>query len=300
MAVSAKQVVVTSFLVDLLDLTSSVVVAFISGSVVMVAQTLEGAADLVSSGMLIFGLNRSLRHPDKNHPFGHGRELYFWTLISALFTFSVSATLSFYFGWQRFLNPSPVSNILWANLVLILTVATNGYALFLSMHRLARKKHQHLAQVFFNSDLIETRATFMLDLMGTFASILGLVALLIYAFTGDMRFDGIGAMAIGVTLSLMAFFLIIGVRDLLVGKSAAKETEDKIKQAALSIEAVKTVTRLRTNHIGPDQLLVELSISVRRDLITGQIEKIISEVKQKIKSRVKEAEFIQIELRQSD
>ncbi len=297
MAVSAKRVVVTSFLIDLLDLSSSVVVAFLSGSVVMLAQSLEGAADLVSSGLLIFGLNRSLRHPDKNHPFGHGRELYFWTLISALFTFSVSASLSFYFGWKRFLNPSPVSNILLANLVLLLTVATNGYALFLSIHRLTGKKHQHLAQVFFNSDLIETRATFVLDLMGTFASILGLVALTVYAFTGDMRFDGLGAMAIGVTLSLMAFFLIIGVRDLLVGKSASAETEEKIRKAAISVKAVKTVTRLRTNHIGPDQLLVELSISVKKSLITTQIEKIISEVKQKIRSQVKEAEFIQIELR---
>ncbi len=297
MAVSAKRVIVTSFLVDFLDLLSSIVITLISGSVVMLAQAFEGGADLVSSGLLIFGLNRSLRHPDKNHPFGHGRELYFWTLISALFTFSVSASFSFYFGWKRFLNPAPIHNLFLANLVLLVTIATNGYALFLSIQRLIGKKHEALGHAFFTSPLIETRATFVLDLMGTLASILGLLALLIYAVTSDLRFDGLGAMAIGATLALMAFFLILGVRDLLVGKSASLEIEEKIKKAALSVRAVKSVTRLRTNHIGPDQMLIELSISVRRDLITTQIEKIIGEVKQKIRNLVKEAQFIQIELR---
>lgn len=297
MAVSAKRVIITSFLVDFLDFLFSTVVAILSGSVVMLAQALEGGADLVSSGLLIFGLNRSLRHPDKNHPFGHGRELYFWTLISALFTLSVSATLSFYFGWKRFLNPHPISDLFLANLVLLVTVLTNGYALFLSIRRLVGKNTQSLGYAFFTSPLIETRATFVLDLMGTLASILGLSALLIYGVTGDLRFDGLGAMAIGVTLGIMAFFLILGVRDLLVGKSASPEIEAKIKKAALSVRMVKSITRLRTNHIGSDQMLVELSISLRSDLITGQIEEIIGRVKQKIRTSVKAAAFIQIELR---
>lgn len=297
MAVSAKRVIITSFLVDAVDLASSIVVAIISGSVVMLAQALEGGADLISSGLLIFGLNRSLRHPDKNHPFGHGRELYFWTLISALFTFSVSAGLSFYFGWKRFLHPSPVHNLWLANAILLITAATNGYALILSINRLTGKKRQSLGHIFFNSPLIETRATFVLDLTGTMASILGFLALVVYLLSGDLRFDGLGAMAIGITLALMAFFLIAGVRDLLVGKSVSFETEKKIKQAALSVGEVKDILRLRTNHIGPGQMLIELNILVERDLKTTQIEKIISKIKQKIRTSIKEAEFIQIELR---
>ncbi len=297
MAVSARRAVVTSFLVDFLDLSSSLIIAWISGSVVMLAQALEGGADLVSSGLLIFGLNRSLRHPDKNHPFGHGRELYFWTLISALFTFSISATLSFYIGWKRFLYPSHIHNLFLANLILLITVVTNGYALIISMQRLTGKKHESLGQAFFTSPLIETRTTFVLDLMGTLASLLGLAALLVYGFTGDIRFDGLGAMAIGATLALMAFFLILGVRDLLVGRSVSPEIEKKIIKAALSLKDVKSVTRLRTNHIGPDQILVELSISLDRDLITSEIEDIIIEIKQKIRQSVKEADFIQIELK---
>lgn len=295
--VSAKRVVITSFLVDFLDLISSIVASVLSGSVVMLAQALEGGADVVSSGLLIFGLNRSLRHPDKNHPFGHGRELYFWTLISALFTLSVSASLSFYFGWKRFISPQPIHNLILANLVLFITFLTNGYALFLSIRRLVGRETKSLGHAFFTSPLIETRATFVLDLMGTLASLLGLTALLFYVIFGDLRFDGLGAMAIGITLAAMAFLLILGVRDLLVGKSASFEIEEKIREAALSIKAVKGISRLRTNHIGPDQILVEMGISLSRELKTLEIEDIIHEIKQKIRNCVQEAEYIQIELK---
>lgn len=296
MVVSAKRVVVTSFLVDFLDLLTSVVVAFLSGSVVMLAQALEGGADLISSGLLLFGLNRSLKISDKDHPFGHGRELYFWTLISALFTLSVSAGLSLYFGWHRFINPTPIKDLFLANLVLFITVLTNGYALALSIKRLVGKSSQTVGLAFFTSPLIETRATFVLDLMGTLASLIGLGALSIYYFSGDLRFDGLGAMAIGVTLAVMAVLLVLGVRDLLVGKSASPDIEEKIREATLSLVSVSGITELRTNHIGPDQILVELDVKLK----TGQEGKgseIVGEIKRSIKSAVPEVQYIQVEIK---
>lgn len=294
--VSAKRVIITSFLVDVLDFLTSIVVAIISGSVVMLAQALEGGADLVSSGLLIFGLSRSLRRSDKNHPFGHGKELYFWTLISALFTLSISAGLSFYFGWERFIHPQPIHDLFLANAVLLITILTNGYALFLSIQRLAGKNPQSLGHAFFTSPLIETKATFVLDLMGTSASIIGLLALSIYGLTGDLSYDGLGAMAIGVTLAVMAFFLVLGVKDLLVGKSVTPQVEEKIKKAALQVPAVIEVTDLKTNHIGPDQILIALDIKLNDNLQTTEIEKIIEEVKRTIRNSVKEASFIQVEI----
>lgn len=296
MVVSAKRVVVTSFLVDFLDLLTSVVVAYLSGSVVMLAQAFEGGADLISSGLLLFGLNRSLKISDKDHPFGHGRELYFWTLISALFTLSVSATLSIYFGWHRFINPTPIKDLFLANLVLFITVLTNGYALALSIKRLVGKSSLTVGLAFFTSPLIETRATFVLDLMGTLASLIGLGALSIYYFSGDLRFDGLGAMAIGVTLALMAVLLILGVRDLLVGKSASPEVEEKIRGAALSLESINSVTELSTNHIGPDQILVELDVKLKTGLEAKGPE-IVGEIKRSIKSAVPEVQYIQVEIK---
>src|SRR5687768_12362924 len=99
--ISANKVLLVSFLVDLFDVLTGVIVTWLSGSVVMLSQALEGIADLASSGFLVLGLNRSRKKADSKYPFGYGRELYFWTLISALIMFSVTSTFTIYFGWQR-------------------------------------------------------------------------------------------------------------------------------------------------------------------------------------------------------
>lgn len=98
----------------------------------MLSQLLEGISDLLSSGLLMVGLVRSRQKANREHPFGFGRELYFWALLSAVVTFTVTATLSIFFGWQKFLHPAPVHNIYSAFIVLGITALTNGYAFYLS------------------------------------------------------------------------------------------------------------------------------------------------------------------------
>ena len=96
--ISAKKVIVVSFVVDLLDIVLSIGVAIITGSVIMLTEALEGVSDLVASGLLWIGLKRSTRREDRSHPFGYGREIYFWTLLSALIMFGVTSTVSIYLG----------------------------------------------------------------------------------------------------------------------------------------------------------------------------------------------------------
>ena len=105
--VSAKKVIITSFLVDFLDIFLSFIVAIHSGSVVMLTQVLEGVSDLSSSGLLLIGLKKSGRKADRTHPFGYGREIYFWTLLAALIMFGFTSTISIYFGWKRVITPEP-------------------------------------------------------------------------------------------------------------------------------------------------------------------------------------------------
>ena len=223
--ISSKRVIVTSFLVDFLDVVLSLTVAILSGSIIMLTQVLEGVADLVSSGFLLIGFYRSVQKENKSHPFGYGTEIYFWSLLSALLMFGLTSTLSFYFGWQRFFNPEPLKDINLALIVLIITFFTNAYAFFLSFFKLLRKRPwKHIIRIFYLSSLVETKTTFILDLMGTAASLLGVIALGIYIFTGDGRFDGLGAMIIGIFLAICSFFLVLGIRDLLIGKSASENT----------------------------------------------------------------------------
>lgn len=299
--ISSTRVIFTSFIVDILDIILSFTVALLSGSVVMISQVLEGFADLASSGFLVVGVNRSSKNEDKTHPFGYGREIYFWTLISALLMFGITATLSFYLGLQRFQNPQPVHDISLAFIVLGITIITNGYALFVSLKRLLRNRSiQNVIKIFYRSSLIETKTTFILDLMGSLASFLGMLSLLIYIITGDYRFDGLGAMVIGIVLAIFSYFLILGIRDLMVGKSASPETELRIKEATKKIKEVESVLDLKTMHVGSEKLLVNMEVNLESDMTTRQIEKIIDKIKAKVEQEVPSVKYIQVELETVD
>src|SRR5687768_2919413 len=106
--VSAQKVVLTSVFVDLVDVILNIAVAIFTGSVVMLAEALQGAADLLAAGLIFIGLRRARKKADSEHQFGHGKELYFWTLISAVVMFTLTSGLSIYFGFQRFTHPEPI------------------------------------------------------------------------------------------------------------------------------------------------------------------------------------------------
>ena len=218
-------------------------------------------------------------------------------MLSALVMFGITATLSFYLGMQRFLNPQELNNISLAYLTLIITALANAYSLSLSLKRLSKSmKLLELPKIFLNSPLIETKTTFVLDLMGTASSILGLIALILFGITQDLRFDGLGTMLISIVLSIMAFLLLKGVKDLLVGKSASTAEAEKIREAALKIPEVKNVLDLRTMYLGPEKLLVNLEVHLKDNLTTDEIEVLVDKIKESIKSQVPDVHHIQVEL----
>ncbi len=295
--ISSTLVVIISFLVDILDIVLSLAVAILSGSVIMLSQVLEGVADLVSSGLLLVGIARAGQKADRQHPFGFGKELYVWALLSGIVMVGISATLSIFFGWQRFLYPQKIQDLHLAFLVLAFTTLTNGFAFYLSLKRLLRGRNlNQVIKIFLHSSLIETKTTFILDLMGTTASILGMIALIIYKITGDFRYDGFGAILIGAMLAILAFILLMGVVDLIVGRSASMEVEDRIRLAALTIPKVNKILGLRTLHIGSEKLLVNMEVNLSSRLTTRQIENLIDKIKMKIRKEVPQAKHVQVEL----
>lgn len=295
--ITSEKVVTTSFLVDISDFSISLIVAIVTGSVVMLSQAMQGGADLLSSGLMVLGVRKSKRLPDRKHPFGYGREVYFWTFLSALTTFTITAGLSFYLGINRFLNPQPIHNVNLAILVLFVSILTNGYALSLSFRRLLGKKvYKNILQIFIHSAFIATKTAFVLDLMGALASILGFIALLLYKFSNNQRLDGLGAMLIGITLALLAVFILKNAKDLLVGQSAPPQTEEKIKSTVKALAEVNKVIALRTLHIGTGTLLVDIEVNLQDDLTTDKIEALIGQIQADIVKQVPEAKDVRVEL----
>ncbi|MFC1647097.1 cation diffusion facilitator family transporter [Patescibacteria group bacterium] len=294
--ITHEHAILVSFLVDISDVVINVIVVMLSGSVTMLSQALQGAVDLLASGFLYVGSKRAKRVADKMHPFGYGRELYLWIFLSGMVMFGVTSTLSFYWGYIRFINPQPITNIIFAFGALILSLFTNGYAFMLSLKRLQKDKpNADIFDLFFRSSLIATRTTLLLDFMGTLASVYGLLALAVYSVTGNYRYDGVGAMLVGVTLAFFAFFILKDVKNFLIGKSVPFELLNDIANCIRSFPEVNSIIDLKATYIGVEKLFVISDINIKDGLNTNSIERLIEDIENNIKHKIPQSAYIHIE-----
>jgi cation diffusion facilitator family transporter len=260
------------------------------------AEALEGGSDLVASGLLFVG-RISNQRATKKHPFGFGKALFSWTLLSASAMLVFGAGLSFYFGWRRFLEPQEVSHIGLAYGTLCISIVTNGYGVSVSARRLLEwRPLTELKHVLLNSTYVETKNTFILDVTGTSAAAMGLIALILYQGTGYQGFDGLGGMLMGVIIAVASIILISGVKGYLAGKSASPEIEKQIRDAVLESKQVKNVLELATMYLGSHKLLLHLDIEVSRSATAKELGELMEVLKERIKKKVPIASTIQIEV----
>ncbi|HEV7454496.1 MAG TPA: cation diffusion facilitator family transporter [Candidatus Saccharimonadales bacterium] len=277
---STRRVLVTSFFVDVLDVAMNATIAIITGSVVMLAETLEGFADMCSAGLLLIGFKKSARRANKLHPFGFGKELYFWSTLAAFVMVAITATLSFRIGYDKFNDPTAVKHIGIAIVVLAVAVVTNGYSFMLSARKLLEGKPvKKLWEAFLASPHIAPKSTLVLDAMGVMAAIFGLLSLTLYLVTGNSQFDGIGAMLVSLVLVASAVVLLITIRSLVIGQSAPREMERRIRDAVREIPEVRHIVGMRTMMLGSDSLLVNIDVHIRDGLSTDQIESVVEKVR---------------------
>ena len=294
--ITAKKTVTTSFLVDLADIIMNVIVMSITGSVVMLAEALEGGSDLLASAALLIGLSISKRRADKRHPFGYGKALFSWTLISALIMLIFAAGLSFYFGLKRFLDPHEIKSIYLAYGALGISIISNGYSFSLSTRRLLNgERFKNIIKIFLKSTHVETKNTFILDFTGTAAAVMGMISLIIYQAAGLQQFDGLGGMLIGLLIAFSSVVLIAGVKNFLIGKRATPAIEKQIKMAALRVKNVTEIFELHTMYLGSEKLLIHLDIGIEDPITLKDIEAVVEKVKEGVKKEVPIAYSIQIE-----
>ncbi len=298
---SSEQIVFISFLTNISDILLNLVVGLITGSVSVLAQSLQGAADLATSGTLMFGVRRAKQHANEDYPFGYGREVFFWVLISAMFMLIVTGGASIYLGVDRILNPKPLSDNWLAVAALTVAIFTNGYAFSLSYKGL--KKSERKASILDgikNSSLLELKAAFLIDGAGLLAAVLGLVAVIASEISGSGIFDALGSIMVGLIMVVFAVLLIKDVKNFLVGKSASKRIKGQIVKAATSVKGVQDVLDLRTMFLGSDRLLVVIELHIDERLKTKSIELLSDEVKAVIKKRVPRVEIVQVEVETPD
>lgn len=281
---SSKKIIIAAFLANFAIMISKFIVTGVTGSTAMLAEGLHSLADTGNQLFLLVGLWLSQRPADKLHPFGYGKENYFWAFVVAITMFVVGAVVSIWQGVEKLIHPHEVVSIGWALGVLVASVGFEGVA-FTIAYRHAKKSlnGRPLWRYIHQSKEPATITVLMEDSAAMIGLGLAITGLLLAHFTGLMWFDGATSIAIGVLLACVAGVLSLETKSLLVGEAVEPEQRQAILDELGKLPEVIEVLDLRTMHLGPEKVLAAARLHLVDDLTTDQIEKLFDRAETNIK-----------------
>ncbi len=259
--------------------------AFVTGSSAMLSEGIHSLVDTGNQILLLYGLKQAKKPADEEFPFGHGKEIYFWSFIVAILIFAVGAGVSIYEGVHHVMHPSQIENPMVNYIVLGLALIFEGGAWFFAFKEFGKVKgkHGYIEAVQRGKD-----PSMFVVLFEDSAALLGLLIALagiwLTQVTGIAVFDGIASIFIGLVLAGTAVWLAIETKSLLIGEGANKEVINSIRQIAESFEEVEKVNELLSMHMGPEFLLVTISIRFKRGQLTRELETVIHALDSAIKA----------------
>ena len=288
--------ILKSLAVNVVIAVSKGVAAFITGSGAMLAETLHSFADCGNQLLLLKGVRATRRPPDKAHPFGYGRAMYFYSFIVALLLFFGGGVFSIYEGVHKIEHPEPVQDTGVALIILLVSIVLEGWSTLGNIRAMNKRRG---ATGFFPY----LRATKDSDLIVVFgensAAVLGLllamIALVLAYETGDGRWDAAGSIAIGAVLVLVASFLAREVKSLLVGEAADPALVRQFEELADIDPNVEQVLNVLTLQQGPGEIVVAAKLRFRSGMDTDTLVEAINAFERALKARVPEVRWSFIE-----
>ncbi len=272
-----------------------------TGSSAMLSEAIHSLVDTGNQGLLLYGLRKSKRPADKAHPFGYGRELYFWAFVVALLIFSIGAGVSLYEGIHKVRNPEPITSPIINYVVLGLAMVFEGVAFFLAAREFNRRRGKVPVWRAVRQSKDPGLFTVLFD---DAAAMVGLVI----AFTGLLAaeyfalpwMDGAASIGIGLLLGGVAIFLCFETKGLLIGEAVSDEFTASLNTVINASEVVNQINELRTMHMGPEDVLVAVSLEVRDDMDTGTLEDAIYALEQDIRKAHPEVKRLFIEIQSGE
>jgi cation diffusion facilitator family transporter len=267
-----------------------------TGSSSMLAESVHSVADTGNQGLLLLGGRRARRARDTAHPFGYGRERYFYAFVVSLVLFSAGGIFALFEGVEKVRHPHEIDNASIAIGVLAVAIVLEGLSL-----RTARNESKALkGQASWWEFIRRTKNPELpVVLLEDTAALLGLMFALIgvslAVVTGDGHWDGVGTLAIGVLLVVVAVTLAVETKSLLIGESASADVESSIVDALLAGPEVDRVIHLRTLHLGPEELLVAAKIAVAHDNTADMVARGIDAAERRVRAAVGMATVIYLE-----
>jgi cation diffusion facilitator family transporter len=295
-----KRSIYAALVANALIAVSKFVAGFISGSSSLLAEGAHSVADTINQVFLRISLPLSRSGPDREHPFGHGKDRFFWSLLVAVGLFVAGAVFSIYEGVTAITGESERNeSYLIAYVVLGAAFVFEAGALVVSSREFGRAAREE-NRSFWEHFKVTRNTTMKVPLYEDAAALVGLViagaGLLLTQLTGNRVFDGLGAIGVGLVLGFVAFELGRDSRALLLGEAVPPEDEEQLREIITSFDEVSDILRLLTMHLGPNAVLVNAEIHVVDGLDTDQIEELLERITGVMREEVPEVVETFIEL----
>jgi cation diffusion facilitator family transporter len=255
-----------------------------TGSSAMLTEGVHSLVDTGNQGLLLLGLHRAARPPDRGHPFGHGMELYFWSFVVALMIFALGGAFSIYEGVLKIMDPEPMSQP-WINfLVLGLAIVFEGTSFTIAFREQRRRRAGKLLEVVRASKDPSLFAVLLEDSAALAGLVVALIGVVAATYLDFPQADGMASIGIGLLLVGTASFMANETRSLLTGEAATPEVVADIRRILEADPRVVTVMEVLSLHLGPREVLVGVTIDFNDDLPGGEIENAADELSQAIQA----------------
>ncbi|MBU3063439.1 cation diffusion facilitator family transporter [Nocardia sp. NEAU-G5] len=270
--------------------------AFITGSGSMLAEAVHSLADTGNQGLLLLGRKRAEQQADERHPFGYGRNRYFYSFVVALVLFTLGSMYAIWEGIHKIQHPEKLSSPVVAVVILAVAAALEGYSFATAMRESAALRGDTGWWRFIRTSRNPELPVVMLEDTGALIGLLiALLAVVLTMLTNDPVWDGIGTVGVGILLGAIAIVLIVEMKSLLIGEGATPDQVRAIRENLVDGVRIDRVIHLRTEYLGPEDMLVAAKVAIVPGLEIADIAAAIDDAEARVRAAVPVARLMYIE-----
>lgn len=291
----SNKAILAAFVANLGIAVAKFVGFLITTSSSMLAESIHSLADTGNQALLLIGGRRSARSADDEHQFGYGRERYFYAFVVALVLFTLGSAFAVYEGIHKLRHPEPIESPMVAVVILLVAICLEGFSLRTAVVESNHSRGNRSWPSFIRHSKSPELPVVLLEDLGAMIGLAIAMVALVLGWTVDPIFDGVGTVIIGALLGVIAVVLAVEMKSLLIGEAADPEEQRRIEEAIEGSRSVERLIHLRTEHLGPEQILVAAKVSFSADLSVEALSAAIDGTESEIRAAVPNAALIYIE-----
>lgn len=296
MSADSHRAIVAAFAANLAIAVAKFVGFAVTGAASLLAEAIHSVADTSNQGLLLLGGRRARRPATREHPFGHGRERYFWSFVVAIVLFTGGSLFALFEGEEKLRKPHELESITWAVGILMVAVVLESLSFRTAVRESRKLKGAGSWMAFIRRSTVPELPVVLLEDAGALLGLgFALAGVVLAEVTGNPRFDALGSVAIGLLLGVIAVTLAAEMKSFLIGEAASPEAEARIRAAVGDTPGVQRLAHLRTEHVGPEQLLVAAKIIVDGAATTAETAALIDRAEAAVRASVPDAHYVFLE-----